>query len=107
MYPESKPMNEQHHEMVLEKTHPSGADEWYCPMCGRRFLMQSPPAYKKIVLEPGDEQATHSGSKGGLRIGSIKVTQGKEDQLSEESLRLWQKALEEIDIHELGDEKAA
>jgi len=100
-------MNEQHHEMVLEMTHPSGADEWYCPTCGRRFLMQWPPAYKKIVLEPGDEQVSHSGGKGGLRIGSINVTQAEEDQLSEESLRIWKKALEKIDMDDLGDEKAA
>jgi hypothetical protein len=60
---------QEHHEMVLETTHSSGAEEWYCPTCGRRFLMQWPPAYKKIVLESGDEEALHSGSKGGLRIG--------------------------------------
>jgi hypothetical protein len=63
-------MNQQeHHEMVLETTHASGAEEWYCPTCGRRFLMQWPPTYKKIVLESGDEEALHSGSKGGLSIG--------------------------------------
>src|SRR5262245_35728948 len=63
-------MNQQeHHEMVLESTHSSGAEEWYCPTCGRRFLMQWPPSYKKIVPESGDEDALHSGSKGGLRLG--------------------------------------
>src|SRR5262245_43265444 len=60
---------QEHHAMVLETTHSSGAEEWYCPTCGRRFLMQWPPTYKKIVLEAGDEEALHSGSKGGLRIG--------------------------------------
>jgi hypothetical protein len=72
-------MNQQeHHEMVLETTHSSGAEEWYCPTCGRRFLLQWPPTYKKIVLECGDEEALHSGSKGGLRIGpSIVVTETK------------------------------
>ena len=58
-------MNEQeHHEMHLEMTYPSGAEEWQCPVCNRRFLMQWPPAYRKIVLEPGDEYAFHSGNKG-------------------------------------------
>ena len=99
-------MNQQH-EMILENTYPSGADEWYCPTCGRRFVMQWPPAYKKIVLEPGDEQVSHSGGKGGLRIESIEVSQAEEDQISEESLRFWQKALEEIDMDDLGDEKTA
>jgi hypothetical protein len=60
---------QEHHEMVLETTHSSGAEEWFCPTCGRRFLMQWPPAYKKIILEAGDEEALHSGNKGGLRIG--------------------------------------
>jgi hypothetical protein len=60
---------QEHHQMVLETTHSSGAEEWYCPTCGRRFLMQWPPTYKKIVLETGDEYAIHSGNKGGLFIG--------------------------------------
>lgn len=61
-------MDSERHEMELERTHPSGAEEWYCPTCGRRFLMQWPPHYKKIVLEQGDENALHSGGKGGLSI---------------------------------------
>lgn len=71
----------QQHEMRLETTHPSGAEEWYCPICGRRVLMQWPPNYKRIVLEPGDEYTSHSGSKGGLRIGSLQV---EETALAEE-----------------------
>jgi len=63
---------QEHHEMVLAVTHPSGAEEWFCPVCGRRFLLKWPPAYQKIVLEPGDEYAAHSGSKGEmLRMGSL------------------------------------
>jgi hypothetical protein len=63
--------NTEKHEMRLEKTHTSGAEEWYCPECGRRFLMQWPPAYKKIVLEPGDDYALHVGGKGGLGVDSM------------------------------------
>jgi len=60
-------MHEQeYHEMVLSATHPSGAEEWLCPTCGRRFLMRWPPSYQKIVLEAGDEYALHSGSKGDM-----------------------------------------
>ena len=68
-------MNQQeHHEMVLETTHSSGAEEWYCPTCGRRFLLQWPPTYKKTVLDPGDEFAAHSGSKSGtLRVGAVDI----------------------------------
>src|SRR5215211_838181 len=60
-------MHEQH-EMHLEQTHPSGAEEWACPICGMRYLLQWPPAYKKVVLETGDEYAFHSCSKGDLAI---------------------------------------
>ncbi|HSL44678.1 MAG TPA: hypothetical protein VK897_14675 [Anaerolineales bacterium] len=100
-------MNQEQHEMILEKTHPSGVDEWYCPTCGRRFLMQWPPAYKKIVLEPGDEDATHNGSKVDLPIESVEMTLAEEDQISDDSLRIWQKALDQIDMDDVGDEKAA
>ena len=57
---------QEHHEMVLETTHASGAEEWYCPTCGRRFLLRWPPAYEKVIIEPGDEFAAHSGSKGDM-----------------------------------------
>ena len=58
--------HEQYHEMRLETVHSSGAEEWYCPICGRRFLMQMPPAYNKLILEQGDESAIHSGERRGL-----------------------------------------
>ena len=78
-------MNEQQHEMVLEKTYPSGADEWYCPTCGRRLLMDYEPTFKKKVLETGDEYAIHSGGKGGLRMGSM-LAMPVDDSISEEPM---------------------
>ncbi len=62
-----------YHELILEKTDASGIEEWYCPTCGRRFLLQWPPEYKKVILEPGDEAVAHSGGKGGLNIGGVQV----------------------------------
>lgn len=62
-------MNEQvTHAMILQDTHASGAEEWYCPQCGRRFIMQWPPNYKRVILEAGDEYAYHTASKGGLHM---------------------------------------
>ncbi len=99
-------MNEQQHEMVLEKTHPSGVDEWYCPTCGRRLLMDYGPKFKKTVLETGDEHAVHSGGKGGLQIGSLQVT-SVDDTLSKEedtltiddpSLTPWAEWLDKVDF---------
>ncbi|NTW97955.1 MAG: hypothetical protein HGB28_05325 [Oscillochloris sp.] len=54
-----------YHDMQLLVTHPSGAEEWFCPECGRRFLMHWPPTYRKMVLTPGDEAAVHRGGLGG------------------------------------------
>ena len=52
------------HEMVICATYPTGAQEWYCPVCGRRYVLQWPPSYSKIVLEVGDEMAVHVGGTG-------------------------------------------
>ena len=62
-------MNNQQHEMILTKVYPSGAEEWFCPECGRRFIMQWPPVYKKVILNVGDENAIHSGGRGGVYGG--------------------------------------
>jgi len=83
----------QHHEMRLQRTYSSGAEEWFCPACGRRFLLDRPPAYKKIVLEAGDEYAMHSGGKGGLRIQPPLISGGDEEPVLSDELRA---ALEEI-----------
>jgi hypothetical protein len=93
-------MNEQQHEMVLEKTHASGAEEWFCPICARRFLLRVPPTNDMIVLEPGNRYVSHSGSVGGLRIGLVQIAQQDEesDDVTEESLRPWIKALKDLDL---------
>ena len=77
----------QHHEMRLEKIHSSGAEEWFCPTCGRRFLMNWPPAYKKIVLEAGDESAMHSGGKGGLQMQPPQISGDDEELVLSDELR--------------------
>ena len=66
--------SQEQHEMVLETIHPSGAEEWYCPTCGRRFLMQWPPAYNKVILDPGDENAIHSGGRGSAQLSPAAET---------------------------------
>jgi len=83
--------------MHLETTHPSGAEEWACPTCGRRFLMQWPPAYKKVVLEVGDVSIAHTGGKGGLHMGSVEVIQS-DDLTLPDGLQPWLKGLKDLDL---------
>jgi hypothetical protein len=77
---------QQHHIMCLVETHASGAEEWSCPTCGRRFLLQWPPMYQKTVLDPGDQHATHSGSKDGLATGrmSLGISSGIQTNMTDQ-----------------------
>jgi hypothetical protein len=100
--------SQEQHEMVLETIHPSGAEEWFCPTCGRRFLMQWPPAYNKVILEPGNESAIHSGGRGGLSIQSSEPqpaeVSNRESILTEQDeayLVPWAEWMERVDFEKL------
>ncbi len=88
------------HHMELAATHPTGEEEWFCPTCGRRFLMHWPPAYKKVILDPGDESAIHSGGKGGVQIGLPTIDKSKEPRLSDELRAALEEALKNADLDE-------
>jgi hypothetical protein len=105
-------MNEQQkHEMVLETTHPSGAEEWYCPTCERRMTITWQP-WKKIILEPGDIHATHGGSKGMLKIGLLQINQehgdgppsATEPFVEDPSLDPWMRWLDKMNWNDFGNE---
>lgn len=70
------------HDMELVQVHSSGAEEWCCPICERRFIIQWPPHYQKIVLETGDEYAFHSCHK-----GERHTVQTKQDDILSDELR--------------------
>jgi hypothetical protein len=94
-------INQDQHQMQLEKVHPSGAEEWCCPSCGRRFLLQWPPAYKRIIMEAGDEYATHSGAKGGVRMGSLQINPNHDEEetpVSDELRAAIEDALKNVDF---------
>ena len=61
------------HEMILDEVYPSGAEMWSCPICGRKFVMQWPPSYKRIILNEGNSGVVHNGGKGGLKMGGVVV----------------------------------
>jgi hypothetical protein len=50
------------HRMRRTEIWATGAEEWWCPDCGRRLLLRWPPNYAKLVLDPGDERASHTGA---------------------------------------------
>jgi hypothetical protein len=54
--------------MTRIRTLEDGVEEWSCTRCSRRLLFRRPPAFEKIVLEPGDEWAAHVGTAGGLQV---------------------------------------
>jgi hypothetical protein len=104
----------QQHKMVLKSTTESGFEEWYCPACGRRFLMHWPPEYKKTILEPGDENATHTGGKGlpGMELNiepsvNQPVTSDSLDEpmsvIDDEKLIPWENWMEKVDFESLWD----
>ncbi len=61
------------HEMVVVERIEPGLEVWACPRCGRRIRLRWPPNYDKQVLVPGDEDAPHAGSSGGVRVSSVEV----------------------------------
>jgi hypothetical protein len=89
---------QERHEMSHVKTYESGVDEWYCSICGRRFLLEWPPEYKKIILQPGNESAIHSGGKGGLKIGVPQVIQAEDGDQFDDSLNPFRDFLDNNDF---------
>ncbi len=91
-------MSQPHHEMQLVTKHPDGAEEWHCSTCGRRFLMHWPPEYRRVILEPGDEYAIHSGGTGGLSVSPLGVGEAEVSDLSEDLRAVLEEALKDIDF---------
>jgi hypothetical protein len=100
-------MSEKYHEMIMEKTHVSGVEEWYCPSCGRRFLVQWPPAYKMIILEPGEKDIRHNVSKANSLKSPRQGTQLEATDLTDEfRLIPWIKWMEKVDFDSRWDKNA-
>lgn len=100
-------MIENYHEMVLERIHLSGVEEWHCPICGRHFLVQWPPRYKMIVVEPGDKDTRHNVSKVNSRIGPRPVTQLEATDLIDDfRLIPWLEWMERVDFDSLWNKNA-
>ena len=74
-------------------------EEWYCPTCGRCFLVQWIPAYKMIILAAGDKDIRHNVSKSNSHIDSCSVTQLEATDLTYEFRLLpWIKWMEKVNF---------
>lgn len=51
----------QPHLLTLVKTHTDGAEEWICPTCGHRVLIDWNSTARKTVITPGDTTISHVG----------------------------------------------
>lgn len=91
--------NQEQHVMELGRSNEFGDEEWVCPECGRRMLFQFQPLTQKrslLIIEAGNENAYHVGSKGGLRIEKPAVQETEaEDSILSQELR---EALDELDF---------
>lgn len=98
-------MKERQHQMVLGRTHPTGTEEWYCPDCGRSLLITWKPRFMRVILEPGDEFAIHSGVKGGWEKSSTQVDvivkEKSEMPLEDPWLEPWEEWLDKVDFEKL------
>ena len=105
-------MNQQRHEMFLGQTHSSGAEEWNCPTCGRRMTITWQP-WRKIILEPGDVYAAHSGSKGPMKTGPLQFNledkdapaTARETSFEDPYLAPWERWLDKMDLDDLGEDE--
>lgn len=80
-----------HHQMRLQRTHASGAEEWYCPSCGRRFLMSWNP-FEKTIIQAGDEHAWHTGDRSApAQRAAPEALVSADDELLADGLRPWLK----------------
>jgi hypothetical protein len=92
-------MSEQH-EMILEETYPSGAQEWYCPLCERRLLVMNwHPDARQLILNLGDE-ASHTTIS--LDPLGVEVEQSQDTFIEEDSrLDVWNAWLDGVDFDSL------
>jgi hypothetical protein len=94
-------MSDESHQMVLQTEYETGAEEWWCPACGRRFVAQWAPKYKRIILSEGNGQARHGGGKGDLQVLSLDVSEPGAAAREEQRLEPWANWAESADFEGL------
>jgi hypothetical protein len=99
-------VSEQRHEMKLTVTHPSGAEEWMCPECGRRFVAEWEPKFRRVFIERGQDDVVHVGNG----MGSLHLNVDRPDEDPGNGTRLqdvWKKYLDKLDFDSEDDNNPA
>jgi hypothetical protein len=88
----------QSHEMRLETVHPSGAEEWMCPECGRRFVAQWEPKFRRVILQQGQDGVAHKGQ-------AMNVLAEDQEQPNDDSelQDVWKELLNKLDFNSEDD----
>jgi hypothetical protein len=71
--------NPERHEMQLQRSFPSGAQEWFCPECKRWMVLHHDRERGKtkiVVLEAGDALAGHFGGTNGVVVAGSQIQPG-------------------------------
>jgi len=87
------------HQMILEKTYSTGAQEWFCEGCSRRLLIQFEPIFSFMVLTVGDDNLPHTRSTGALPIEDVEKMADDEDELPKDLREAVEDALKHIDFN--------
>ena len=86
---------EQSHEMRLETVHPSGAQEWLCPQCGRRFVAQWEPIFRRVILAQGQDKVAHTGQAMHLLLEGVPDPSDENDEGLQD---IWKELLDKLDF---------
>jgi hypothetical protein len=104
--------NRQRHEMILEESHPSGAQKWSCPTCGQGLLVTWTPRFMTVIRQAGNKSALHTlgnyqSSGSGQRIPLDENGWQEEDEtlLDEAGLAPWIAWMEAVGFENLWNRK--
>jgi hypothetical protein len=97
-------LEQERHEMIVVDGGDGDTDRLYCPTCGRLIVVQWTPEFVKTIVEPGDENALHTGGIIGLQAGAFQSSPELAPGADEANrLEQWDSWLDEMDFSDLWD----
>jgi hypothetical protein len=90
--------SEETHEMKRVTSYPSGAEEWSCPDCGRRFIAQWEPKFRRVILNEGHEGIIHVGQAMGLLLQESEISIENDLEDDPELGDVWKKWLDTMNF---------